>query len=31
MLAWGNAPGTELDKKPGAESAIHIEFVHQGG
>ena len=29
MLAWGNAPGSELDKKPSAESAIHrrsLEF-----
>jgi len=29
MLAWGNAPGTELDREPSAESAIHIEFAHQ--
>ena len=30
MPAWGNAPGTELDKKPSAESAIHTEFAHRG-
>ena len=30
MPARGNAPGTELDKKPSAESAIHTEFAHQG-